>query len=35
MLDSIYHMTFKLLLKRVKKLRFCLYVRNVSMDVIT
>ena len=38
MIDSIYHMTFKLLLNRnisVKKLRFCHNVFKVSMDVIT
>ena len=38
MLDSIYHMTLKLLrniISAVKTLYFCHYVRNVVMDVIT
>ena len=38
MLDSIYHMTLELLLNPisgVKKLRFCRYVHNVVMDVIS
>ena len=38
MLDSIYHMTLKLLLifiSDVITLYFCHYVRNVVMDVIT
>ena len=37
MLDSIYHMTLRLLLNLisgVKTLQFCHYVRNVVMDVI-
>ena len=38
MLDSIYHMTLKLLwnlISGVKKVRFCLYVHNVIMDAIS
>ena len=38
MLDSIYHMTLKLLRNRifgVKTSRFCYLLRNVIMDVIT
>ena len=38
MLDSIYHMTLKLLCSPifgVKTLRFCQYVPNVFMDIIT
>ena len=38
MLDSIYHMTLILflnLISAVKALKFCHYVRNVVMDVIT
>ena len=38
LLDSIYHMTLRLLLNLisgVKKLYFCHYVRNIVMDVIT
>ena len=37
MLDSIYHMTLRLLLNLisgVKKISFCHYVRNVIMDII-
>ena len=37
-LDSIYHMTFKLLQNRIfgmKTSRFCHLLRNVIMDVIT
>ena len=38
MLDSIYHMTLKLIKNRifgVKTSRFCHHLRNVIMDVIT
>ena len=38
MLDSIYHMTLRLLLNlifAVKTLLFCHYVRSIVMDVIT
>ena len=38
LLDSIYHMTLRLLwnlISAVKTLYFCHYVRNVVMDVIT
>ena len=38
MLDSIYHMTLRLpsnLISGVKKIRFCHYVRNIIMDIIT
>ena len=38
MLDSIYHMTLRLLwnlISAVKMLSFCHYVRNIVMDVIT
>ena len=38
MLDSIYHMTLRLLsnlISAVKTLYFCHYVRNIVMDIIT
>ena len=38
MLESIYHMTLKLLKNRIfslKKIRLCNYARNVDIDVIT
>ena len=38
MLGSIYHMTLrllKILISGVKKLRFCHYVCNVIMDIIS
>ena len=38
MLDSIYHMTLRLLrniISDVKTLKFCVYLRNLAMDVIT
>ena len=34
MLDSIYHMIYKLLENGVKTLRFCHLLRNVIIDVI-
>ena len=38
MLDSIYHMTLRLLrnlISDVKPLKLCVHVRNVVMDIIT
>ena len=38
MLDSIYHLTLRVLwnlISTVKKLKYCHYVHNVAMDAIT